>query len=241
MNKDSDKTREQLIAELAELRKKSKAQEDRLKASNQQLQAANRHLDTQNQQLTASEAKFKSYIQNAPDGIFIANEKGEYIEVNKAACEITGYSEDELLKLTIPELIQEEYSEKALNHFQTVAKEGFASGEMGFVTKSGEKRFWSVNAVKLSETRFLGFAKEITEHKHIEEVLKNSEDLLNETAMLAKVGGWKINLIGETLAWTNETFRIHELDQTQQPNVMRQSTIITRMTAQWLEKLFKKQ
>ncbi|MBI9056118.1 MAG: PAS domain S-box protein [Bacteroidales bacterium] len=133
-----------------------------------------------------SEAKLKSYIENAPDGVFIADEKGKYLEVNKAACKITGYSEDELLNLTIPELIQEEYLEKAGNHFQSVAIDGYAGAKLGFVTKSGEKRFWNIDAVKLSETRFLGFAKDITERRQGEEKLKESEErfrLLTENTL----------------------------------------------------------
>jgi len=39
MNKDTDKTKEQLLAELTALRKKSKEQEEILKAANQQLEA----------------------------------------------------------------------------------------------------------------------------------------------------------------------------------------------------------
>ncbi|HKK95373.1 MAG TPA: PAS domain S-box protein, partial [Anaerovoracaceae bacterium] len=127
------------------------------------------------EKLKESEEKFKSYVQNAPDGIFITNENGKYIEVNKSACEITGYSEEELLNLTIPELIQDEYTEKAINHFQIVNKEGFASDEVGFITKSGERRFWNVEAVKLSRTRILEFVKDITERKKAEKALKESE------------------------------------------------------------------
>ena len=126
--------------------------------------------------LRENEGKFKSYIENAPDGIFIANEKGEYLEVNQAACRISEYTETELLELTIPELLQQEYLEKAKNHLQTVIKDGFAKGELGYVTKSGEKRFWNVDAVKLSDTRFLGFAKDITERKQMEDALKKEHE-----------------------------------------------------------------
>ncbi|MBI9060315.1 MAG: PocR ligand-binding domain-containing protein, partial [Labilibaculum sp.] len=45
--------------------------------------------------LRESEAKFRSYIENAPNGIFITDEKGNYLEVNEAAAKITGYSKDE--------------------------------------------------------------------------------------------------------------------------------------------------
>jgi len=36
---------------------------------------------------------------------------------------------------------------------------------------------------------------------------------------MAKVGGWDIDLYGNTLAWTEETFNIHELSPESQPNV----------------------
>ncbi|MFO7869362.1 MAG: response regulator, partial [Bacteroidales bacterium] len=162
-----------------------------LRSTEQQLQATNQQLIANSQQLMASEAslrkseaKFKSYIKNAPDGIFIANEKGEYIEVNETASKITGYSEDELRNVTIPDLIQKEYLEKAEWHFQKTIKDGFASTDLGFVTKSGEKRFWNIDAVKLSETRFLGFAKDITERKQDEIELCKAKEKAEETDRL---------------------------------------------------------
>ncbi|MGM0379760.1 MAG: diguanylate cyclase domain-containing protein [Bacillota bacterium] len=131
------------------------------------------------EKLKSSEEKFKSYIKNAPYGVFIANEKGDYIEVNKSACEITEYSEKELLNLSITELVQDEYTKKAINHFKKVDKNGFANDEIGFITKSGKKRFWNINAVKLSETRFLGFVKDVTKRKVAQNELKESENRLD--------------------------------------------------------------
>ena len=42
--------------------------------------------------------------------------------------------------------------------------------------------------------------------------LRESEALLNQTQRLAKVGGWEINLETEELAWTEEVYRIYEVD-----------------------------
>ena len=128
--------------------------------------------------LALSEEKFRSYIENAPDGIFITNEKGEYLEVNPAACQITGYAENELIGKKIPNLLQKEYLEKGAEHFQEVIKNGFAKGEIGFITKSGEERFWEIDAVKLSEIRFMGFAKDITERIKTQKALHESESKL---------------------------------------------------------------
>jgi two-component system sensor histidine kinase UhpB len=60
---------------------------------------------------------------------------------------------------------------------------------MLFKHKNGSIRWWTVEAVKLSETRFLGFTKDITERKHaILEVQQAREDLqqLNRYLMDAR-------------------------------------------------------
>lgn len=126
--------------------------------------------------LRESEEKLRSYIDFAPDGVFITDENGRYIEVNPAACKITGYTEKELLKKIFSEMLQNEYREKGLQHFSEMKDQGFACGDLGYLTKTGENRFWNVAAVKLSDTRFLGFAKDITERKQAEKTL---QEMLN--------------------------------------------------------------
>ena len=128
------------------------------------------------QELIAKESKFRSYVDNAPDGVFVANEKGEYIEVNRAACKITGYTKEELLNLSIPDLLQPDDVEKGMNSFQELSQKGSTQRELRYLTKAGEERFWYIDAVKLSNTQFLGFAKDITERKQAELELIKSEN-----------------------------------------------------------------
>ena len=128
--------------------------------------------------LIESEEKFRSYIDNAPDGVFVADEKGRYVDVNKASELITGYSRKELLSMSIPDLLPPESVEKGVEHFKSTEKSGNKTFESIYLHKSGEKRWWSVDAVKISEKRFLGFVKDITERKKGEEAIKKSNDLL---------------------------------------------------------------
>jgi len=144
----------QRILQDAELLKKSA---DRLARTNEALQK--------------SEKKYRSYIDNAPDGVFVADETGKYIEVNEAACRITGYSKDELQHMSITDLLTEESMKEGLLHFNKVIKSGASKTKLLFQHKDGSHRWWSIEAVKLSEKRFLGFTKDITERKEIEAAL----------------------------------------------------------------------
>ena len=123
-----------------------------------------------------SENIFQSYINNAPDGVFVADENGKYLETNPAAEKITGYTREELLSMSINQLLSPESVEKGRQHFTRVKNTGSSSGELVFVHKNGSKRWWSVDAVKLSETRYLGFTKDITKQKSIENELRDKDE-----------------------------------------------------------------
>jgi PAS domain S-box-containing protein len=60
---------------------------------------------------------------------------------------------------------------------------------------------------------------DLTDRIKAEEMLKESELLLNETGRIAKVGGWKINLKTQQLIWTKEIYHIHEVSDNYQPKV----------------------
>jgi len=126
--------------------------------------------------LKKSEEKYRNYVDNAPDGIFVADETGRYVEVNKAACRITGYSKEELLKMSISDVLPEESLEDGLALFRKMVKAGTSKDELMFKHKNGTTRWWILEAVKLSETRFLGFTKDITVKKMAEQALKVSEE-----------------------------------------------------------------
>lgn len=118
--------------------------------------------------LKENEEKYSNYIENAPDGIFVVNGDGQYVEVNSSASAITGYSREKLVTMSIRDITADESLESALREFEELKRKGYMNAELKFIHKNGSKRWWSVNAVKLSENRYLGFSNDITEKKDSE-------------------------------------------------------------------------
>jgi PAS domain S-box-containing protein len=53
----------------------------------------------------------------------------------------------------------------------------------------------------------------------IENELKKSQSFLNETGKMVKVGGWEIDVETKEVLWTDEVYRIHEMDLSYKPTL----------------------
>jgi PAS domain S-box-containing protein len=74
--------------------------------------------------LRISEGNFKAVVNNANDGILIADRTGRHIYANPKAAEITGYTVPQLLESTMKELAHPDEFEEFMTKFQlTLAEE----------------------------------------------------------------------------------------------------------------------
>ena len=167
--------------------------------------------------LLESERRHRDYLTHSPYGVFVVDAQGRLVQVNPAADRITGYSEKELLSMSVLDLHGEDSRTDAERHFQTVLRTGHASGELKFRTRSGESRWWLVSAVKISDTRFLGFCNDITERKQAEETLRKSEKDLRESQRIAKLGNWRLNVATDQVVWSEELYNMYGFDPTLPP------------------------
>jgi PAS domain S-box-containing protein len=153
--------------------------------------------------LRESEGRLHSYIDNAPEGVFIADETGRYLEVNPAACRITGYEMEELLMMHIPDLLAPESLLAGAKNFKEVIESGHACSELLFRHKDGSLRHWLVDAVRLSPTRFLGFTKDITKRKLAEATLAENEKKYRNLYESSADGIASVNMDGHIIEANN--------------------------------------
>ena len=131
-----------------------------------------------NLELAASEKKFRSYVENAPTGIFVSDEEGCYLDVNAAACHITGYEREELIGMNLLNLIHPDDKNKAKESFASISVTGKSSGEIRLITKTGKQRYWRVDATPLTSNTYLGFAVDTTEKTRSEQTYKKNQTQL---------------------------------------------------------------
>jgi len=102
IQRDEDKTKDQLINELMVLRRRIAALEV-LEIERKQAQKA----------LLESDVRYRDLFKGASDAIFIADLKGNIVEANQAAVALLGYSMDQLVGMNLQELFTAESLEVA--------------------------------------------------------------------------------------------------------------------------------
>ncbi len=136
--------------------------------------------------LRSSEARFRALVEQAADGIFVADARGAYIDVNSAGCAMLGYTRAELLRLTIADVVDPAEVERI---GPEVAR--FEGGEMivsewRFRRKDGSSFTGEVRGRQFADGRLQAIVIDITERKAAELALREADQRKDEfLAMLA--------------------------------------------------------
>ena len=72
-------------------------------------------------------------VENGPTAVFVADETGRYVAVNRAACDLLGYTREELLELTVRDVAENG------GRFDEVRENGQLAGATDLIRKDGSK------------------------------------------------------------------------------------------------------
>jgi PAS domain S-box-containing protein/putative nucleotidyltransferase with HDIG domain len=158
----------------------------KLESKMEQLERANAELARDLQTITSaeealkqSEQRFRGYIDNSPYGVFVADELGRYVEINGAASRLTGYTHEELLRMSIADLTAPESLEWGVREFESLMAKGSSSGTATFLRKDGTKFRGRVDAVRLSASRYLGYLVDVSEEEAAQDQLRSQAALID--------------------------------------------------------------
>ncbi len=167
------------------------------------------------------------YLDTIEAVIVALDEEGRITLINRKGCELLGYQADELIGaswyarcLPQPEGVADQYPRfREFIAGQLEQKEYF---EHAVVTRSGQMRLiaWHASAIRNPDGRIIGSlsaGEDVTERRAAERALAESGLFLRESQRIAKVGGWKTDLKGHVVVWTDEIYRLLELPPGSQP------------------------
>jgi PAS domain S-box-containing protein len=125
--------------------------------------------------LRASGELYRAYFTASPLGVFVSDTQGRYLEINGAACAMTGYAREELLEMSVPDLLVVDEAEERARLAGILAL-GTGRHEIRIRRKDGLVRHCLVHASTVGRDRLLGLLLDITDRKEAEEKLRESEE-----------------------------------------------------------------
>jgi PAS domain S-box-containing protein len=127
--------------------------------------------------LRAREAHYRTILENIGDGVFIADREGRHLDVNPRACELTGYSREELLRIGIADTYPPEEREAAAGRLAEIAAGRLQFYERPLLRKDGGVILVETNARVLPDGRLLSTVRDITERRSLEEQLRHAQKM----------------------------------------------------------------
>jgi PAS domain S-box-containing protein len=163
--------------------------------------------------LRNSEVYFRELVEQAAEGVFIADLDGRYTDVNSAACQMLGYGREELVGKTIVDLIPPgEVPRLAAAREYLLASGRATVSEWTLRREDGVFLPVEVSAKILPDGRWQAFAHDISARKRAETALRESEEALRRAQRVAHLGSWDWDLRTDKVARSDELFAIYGLE-----------------------------
>jgi PAS domain S-box-containing protein len=165
--------------------------------------------------LAESENKFRSFFENSQGLMCIHDTEGNFTSVNTAGAGLLGYTVAEILQMSLYDLVSTEFHKALGLYLKKIILKKKAQGILNFTHKNGIPKVWMFNNI-YEETpdgkgKIIGNAIDITQRHQLERDLKHTQKMLEETNEIAKIGGWELDPIAQTLNWSTITKEIHEV------------------------------
>ncbi len=138
-------------------------------------------------ELRIVEQRYRQLVEDAPDGIFIADSEGALIDVNRSGCEMLGRSREQLLGQSAAELLRlDEIPRFEQLRTQLGDSGGLHSGEWELRHADGSFLPVEVRARSMPDGRTQAFVRDVRERKQAENALREADRRKDEfLAMLA--------------------------------------------------------
>ncbi len=181
--------------------------------------------DAAQRALSDSERKFRTLSDASPLGVFHTDEQGRCSYTNSRWQSIFGLSLEQSLGAGWSSTLHPDDRAAVFAEWERCATAG-CEFAMEFRVQRPDTTLRHVRSLARAVlgddgalTGFVGTVEDVTDSRASEARLRDSEAFLDRTGRVAGIGGWELNLLDNTLTWSDQTCRIHDLEPGHQPTV----------------------
>lgn len=151
------------------------------------------------------ETDYFHLFQAVPDCICLLNFNRQFLKINEAGLQLLEYNKDEVINTTFEKYCHPDDYLNSLKEFHKLTTTKKVSKfENRCITKSGRIVWlsWHCHAIN-EEGVIYATAKNITKDKHL-------RTLIDDSAQIARIGGWEIDIVNQKLIWSEGVHQIYE-------------------------------
>jgi PAS domain S-box-containing protein len=168
-----------------------------------------------------SESRFRAFFENS-EGLMCTHDlDGKLFTVNTAGATQLGYAPEELIGRSLAEIIHPKHRENFSGYLHALRQEGKARGLMHIQHRNGSLLIWLFNNVVEQDPHgnryVIGNAVDITERHRLETDLKRTQQMLEETNKVARIGAWEMDVVQQKVYWSSVTKIIHGVSPDYEP------------------------
>ncbi len=150
--------------------------------------------------LRQRDEQHETILRTSMDGFWIVDLEGHILDLNEAACRMTGFSRAELLKMQIMDLEHGRTPQQIAEGIQQVLAQGAMLMERHIRRKDGQIRLIEMSVTASPHKHLFCFGRDITERRASELAQKESEHNLRATLNSIPDAAWLKDTSGRYLA-----------------------------------------
>jgi PAS domain S-box-containing protein len=171
-------------------------------------------------ELEENQNLFAAMFESLSDAVIVANTEHCMTIVNTATKNLFGYDEQDLLGMATSILYAHPkgFSQTGKQRYNVDAKGDPLPYEVECRRKDGSVFIGETLCTQITSKDgvlfgFVGVIRDVTERKQAERAMFLNELRLNDAQRIAKVGSWELDLLTGKLVWSDEIFRMFEIDK----------------------------